>query len=426
MEHATISLQESKVRPHTTNGAMLLVLPVPFLLQDGGIYMEAQASNGVYRWLDGFDSLIIAAPAIPEELAKTSAATIVWKDVSHLRDNSRVTLVPLPWACGAAGFARTYRPTRELLKGHMRNARYLQFAIGGLVGDWAAVAALEAIRQGRRFAIHTDRVEHQVHLEVSRNKSFLRRVKARIISGLMFRYHRHLIRRCSLGLWHGSDCYDTYSPFCKTSYNIHDVHTKPEDCIDEASLQWKLADAQTSQTVSLCYAGRLDPMKAPLEWLKAVAVARDLGAPVRAVWLGDGPLRGEMESEVQRLKLADIVDLPGFVGDRNKVLSVLRKSHMMLFTHVTKESPRCLLESLISGTPIVGYQNKFAGELTSSYGGGAFTPIHDWETLGKQIALLASDRYELRRLITEAARNGQRFNDAKVFAERSELILKFC
>jgi glycosyltransferase involved in cell wall biosynthesis len=97
-----------------------------------------------------------------------------------------------------------------------------------------------------------------------------------------------------------------------------------------------------------------------------------------------------------------------------------------MFTHVTPESPRCLLESLISGTPIVGYRNKFAVDLTSSLGGGCFAEMHDWEALGKQIADLAFHRAELRQLTSEAARNGQRFSDVQVFAERSELILKFC
>jgi glycosyltransferase involved in cell wall biosynthesis len=167
-------------------------------------------------------------------------------------------------------------------------------------------------------------------------------------------------------------------------------------------------------------------MKAPLEWLKAIAAARDLSAPIRAVWLGDGPLREEAQAEVKRLHLNESVVLPGFVSDRSELLKALKTANIMLFTHVTPESPRCLLESLIAGTPIVGYQNMFAEELTSSLGGGRFVAIHDWESLGNLIADLVSDRSELRQLTIEAAQNGQRFSDVKVFAERSELISRFC
>jgi glycosyltransferase involved in cell wall biosynthesis len=411
---------------NSKNGTMLLVVPVPFLIRDGIVMMEEQARNGLKRWLAAFDHVIVAAPTIPEKVVVSGAATIIWKDVSDLLAQRCVTLLPLPWAYNVTGFLRNYQQTRKLLADYIDRVRYLQFAIGCLVGDWAAVAALEAIRQKRRFAIHTDRVEHKVLLEVSKRRGFLRRLKANVVSTLMCSYHRHLIQRCSLGLWHGSDCYHEYAPWCKTSYTIHDVHTKPEDCIDETSLRSKLDALESAETINICYAGRLDAMKAPLEWLKAIAAARDLSAPIRAVWFGDGPLREEAQAEVKRLRLNESVVLPGFVSDRSELLKALKTANIMLFTHVTPESPRCLLESLIAGTPIVGYQNKFAEELTSSLGGGRFVEIHDWESLGNLIADLVSDRSELRQLTIEAAQNGQRFSDVKVFAERSELISRFC
>ena len=405
---------------------MLLVLPVPFLVRDGIVHLEEQACNGVRKWLRHFSPLVVAAPGISPEAAASNAATVVWNDIQDLVLDGSVTLVPLPWAYAIPVFARTYRRTRELLGTHIAKNRYLQFAIGGVAGDWAAVAALEAIRQKRQFAIHTDRVEHKVLLQVTKNSGLLRRTKARVDAAVMVRYHRHLIEHCSLGLWHGSDCFEFYSPWCNNSHNIHDVHTKPEDIINEAALRTKIETIEDSSVLNICYAGRLDPMKAPDEWLKAVAVARDLKAPVRAVWFGDGPLRADAERECQRLNLGAIMHFPGFVRDRAELLSQMRRSHMLLFTHVTPESPRCLLESLLSGTPIVGYKNKFAAELTSSRGGGSFTEIHDYEALGRRIAQLAADRPQLRQLTLDAAANGRRFSDVQVFAERSELILRSC
>jgi len=69
------------------------------------------------------------------------------------------------------------------------------------------------------------------------------------------------------------------------------------------------------------------------------------------------------------LGLREVVDFPGFLSDRSELLEKLRLAHMMLFTHVTPESPRCLLEALICGTPIVGYANGFAKDLTAGRGG---------------------------------------------------------
>ena len=405
---------------------MLLVVPVPFRIRDGVVHMEEQASNGLRCWADNFEHVTIAAPTIPESMVGSMGSTIVWTDVSQLAADGSVTLVPLPWAYDLVSFLKTYRKTRRILAEHIDRAQYLQFAIGALVGDWAGVAANIAIRKERRFAVHADRVEYEVVRKVAARSGLPRRIKALIVSTLMRRYHRNLIQRCTLGLWHGSDCYHAFSPWCETSFTIHDVHTKPGDCIDPATLHTKLLDVQSAQTINICYAGRLDVMKAPLEWLKAISVARDLNTAVRAVWFGDGPLYNQMVDEIRRLKLEGIVELPGFVSDRSRLLVALRSAHMTLFTHVTPESPRCLLESLISGTPIVGYDNKFAEELTESLGGGSFVPIHDWEALGQMVAGFAANRDDLVQLINGAAQNGRRFSDVQVFAERSNLIARFC
>lgn len=96
----------------------------------------------------------------------------------------------------------------------------------------------------------------------------------------------------------------------------------------------------------------------------------------------------------------------------------------MLFTHVTPESPRCLLESLVRGTPIIGYHSEYADDLVHDCGGGVFVPLKDWEQLGNLIVRLSNDREHLSTLIQEAGKNGARFNDQAVFQERSELIKK--
>ncbi len=404
--------------------SMLIVLPVPFRSVDGELLFEEQACNGLNRWAENFAHLAVAAPTIPEYLS--ARIDFSWKPLSKLQAKKQLSLIPLPWAYGPGSFAKHYISVRKRLSTAIAQNRYLQFAIGGLVGDWAAVACLEAIAQRRRFAIHTDRVEDQVLLEVSRGQNLSRRMKATVIAALMRAYHLHLVERCSLGLWHGSDCYHTYSPYCRESHVIHDVHLGPEDSIDYQKLNAKLADVLTTPCISICYAGRLDPMKAPLDWLRAIAVARDLGANVKATWFGEGLLRAEAEAEMKRLRLEGTAMLPGFLGSRPELLDALRSSHMMVFTHVTPESPRCLLEALISGTPIVGYHSEYSRDLTATLGGGSLVPMHHWEALGQRIADLSSDRSKLKSLICEAAKNGQRFNDKAVFSERSDLIKQFC
>jgi glycosyltransferase involved in cell wall biosynthesis len=400
-------------------GSMLLVLPVPFRRQGDKLLFEKQACNGLNRWADHFSMVIAAAPQIPEEVAAKDRA-IVWEDTNGL--HPRITCIPLPWAYTLPAFLRSYQQVKSLLDTQIERCEYLQFAIGGLVGDWAAIAAREAIKRKRRFAIHTDRVESNLLRALVREKSGPRAWKISLEASLMDRYHRSLISHCSAGLWHGQECYSAYAPWSRNNYLIHDVHTKPSDGISAGELQSKLVGLASAEELRIVYAGRMAEMKAPLEWLSAIARARDLGVKLRATWFGDGELRGQMESEIARLNLGNVVRLTGFVSDRQLLLKELRDSHAMVFTHITPESPRCLLESLISGTPIIGYDNPFARDLTASHGGGTFVPIHDSKALGERIAYLSSQLQALRALIAEAAENGRRFNDQAVFGERSHII----
>ncbi|WAL58372.1 glycosyltransferase [Thermocoleostomius sinensis] len=400
---------------------MLLVLPVPFQMHNGQLLFEAQACNGLERWADNFGNVIVAAPVMPKSIAEHDR-TIVWKNTAMLDNPQRFEFVLLPWAYSLRDFFAHYRSTRTLLAKLIHRSEYLQFAISSLWGDWAAIAALEAKKQNRPYAIHTDVVDYRVILQINQDKSLPKRLKARVLSSLMQQYHQWIIRNCSLGLWHGNDCYQAYSPFCKNSHLIHDVHTKSEDGITPAQLKAKLEQCQTNAPLRICYAGRMVDMKAPLDWIRAIAHAQQLGAPLEATWYGEGPLRPAMEQLIAELGLQNVVHLAGFERDRQALLQKIREAHVMLFTHITPESPRCLIESLICGTPIIGYHSAYPEDLLRGKGGGCLVPKQDWQQLGKTLHDLAMHRPRLVQLIQQAAANGEQYSDEFVFQERSRLI----
>jgi glycosyltransferase involved in cell wall biosynthesis len=409
-----------------TPDSLYLVLPVPFRVADGVTCVEAQAANGLDRWADHFAHLTVAAPVVPAHQA-ANIPNIVWRDGATLQHRDRIEIQPLPWAYSPGPFVKQLAATRALIAVTIARSQHLQFAIGGLLGDWAAIAALEAIQQHRRYAIHTDRVEHELMQQLASTATGLRRLKIAIEAPIMARYHRHLIAHCALGLWHGDDCFRAYAPWataggCRENHLIHDVHTKPADLISDAQLATKLASLPTADTLDIVYAGRLDPMKAPLAWLQAIATARDRGARLSATWYGDGSLLAAAQAEATRLHLHDIVHFPGFLADRAALLDRIRRAHILLFTHVTPESPRILLEALVSGTPIVGFDTGYATNLLEGHGGGAIAPLQNTEALASHITTLATNRPHLVQLTHEAAKNGRRFTDAAVFAERSALI----
>ena len=406
------------------DSSMLLVLPVPFRRQGDALLFEAQACNGIAKWADNFDRLVAACPVLPEHLV-TSDGSQVWKDVREIACADRVGFVPLPWAFSVGDFVRTYSATRRLLRKHIKQCRYLQFALWGFTGDWASVAALEAIKLERPYALHIDSVNHVISRRQAIGQGIARRIKADLEAPMMKRLHAYLAGRSALGLWHGNDTYQVYSRWCRNSHNIHDIHTKPEDCITPDDCEAKARQAESASALRVCYAGRALAIKGPLDWVRAIAHARDLGATIEGTWIGDGPVLEEMRALSDELGLSSALSFPGFVSERAMVLDTIRHGHIMPFAHKTPESPRCLLESLLSGTPIIGYDNAFARDLLEGHGGGSLVPLNNWKKLGEELARLANDRNALAQLIREAGANGARFNDDAVFKERSELIKKY-
>ncbi len=181
--------------------------------------------------------MIVAAPVFPEAQAtQEDRKTMTWRDTATLAKPHRFEFVPLPWAYFPTKFLSCYPSVRASLGELISRCRYLQFAIGGLFGDWAAVAALEAHKQSRAYSIHTDRVEHEVMLRSRQGAKLKSRLKSRILAPLIATYHKQIIKNYSLGLWHSQDCYAAYSPFRKNSHLIHDIHTKPSDCIGKLEL----------------------------------------------------------------------------------------------------------------------------------------------------------------------------------------------
>jgi N-acetylglucosaminyl-diphospho-decaprenol L-rhamnosyltransferase len=405
----------------------LLVLPVPFRRQGEELWIEAQALHGLHLWLDSFETLALAAAVIPEYLAENKP------DMEWLPPDSqikkKVRLIPLPWAYRPDHFVRSLPKTKKILNSLIKESRYLQFALSGCWGDWSSVASELAIAQQRRFAVHTDRVEHEVVLRLSTDLSISRRLRAKVDAFLIEKWHRRIIRRCTLGLFHGKDTFDAYKEWMKDrrrlDYSIHNIHNIHDftDIVDDKVVQDE-AEQVKSSSLNILYTGRLAPEKAPLEWVESLRALKLQGINFKAVWAGDGALRSEFEQKLVETKLIPDVYMPGFISDRNEVGKLFRQADLFVFTHITPESPRCLLEALQFGVPIIGYDSAFARDLISKHGGGVLVPCGDWKALGDAIARIVSNPTLLAKLKQRAAREGKRFTSLAVFSERSELIKK--
>jgi glycosyltransferase involved in cell wall biosynthesis len=341
----------------------------------------------------------------------------------------RLRLEPLPWAYHPLDHLKHRAEVRQRFARWVSEHRYLCFSNLGPFGAWGSVAAAEARRQQRPYSLWFDWVLHRMPLEPGATPR--QRLKHALMAQLIERETTRAIRGAALGLFHGQTVFDAYAPLCRQPELVHDVHTHPEDAISDDDLAAKLArqvsGLDARRPLRIGYVGRVHPMKAPFDWIEALARAAEvLGAErIQATWLGDGPLLDAARERVRSLGVEANIRFEGFVADRSRLLAFLREQDLLLFCHITPESPRALVEALISGTPLLGYDSAYARQLVAERGGAILTPLSDTKALTTALIRLADDPQALAELTRQAATARAIYNDEAVFAHRSELIKRF-
>lgn len=142
--------------------------------------------------------------------------------------------------------------------------------------------------------------------------------------------------------------------------------------------------------------------------LRAIALARDRGVPIRYTIIGDGPLRGSLEALTDRLGLNRIVTFCGW-QDQDTVAEQIHCNDIMLAPSVTDRTgdqegiPVTLMEAMASGLVVVSTRHSGIPELVTDGHSGLLADERDVEGLADALVRLHDDE-ELRERIRIAAR----------------------
>ncbi len=400
--------------------SLLIILPVFLQEWDKTIWLDEQACNGLRLWLENFESVTLAAVLNPRLHSKEG-----YKSVELIERRSRLDVFPLPYSYTPLSFMRNYRKTVKLIDSLIGTHQYLSFAIGGFWGDWGSFACLRAFRKKRVYSVWTDRVEHDIILLDAQNKKGIKKIYYFLLAKVSQALNNKAIKKASLGLFHGNDCYNTYSSLLKTSFCVHDIHLSSKYHITKEEVEQKVDGINSGRPLKILYVGRVVPMKGPEDWVEVMKNLISAGIPFEARWAGVGDLKDQITEKIRKQGMDNTIKFIGMVSNREELLNMMKESDLFVFCHKTQESPRCLIEALISGCPIVGYRTPYPVDLVSQFGGGLFVEKNNVEELTDCIINIARDR-ELRiKLVQEAAQSGSLYSDTIVFKNRSELIKKY-
>lgn len=141
--------------------------------------------------------------------------------------------------------------------------------------------------------------------------------------------------------------------------------------------------------------GRLDPQKAPLALLDGFAEIASRLPDAHLLYVGDGPLRGDIESRARARNLSNRVHFSGRVAD---VAPLLRGADCFALASRWEGMPNAVLEAMAAGLPVVITRVEGTGELIDSGVTGVLVDGDSAESLGGAIASLLADPEAAREM----------------------------
>lgn len=164
-----------------------------------------------------------------------------------------------------------------------------------------------------------------------------------------------------------SHCVDQYVAVSETVADVHRrlCHLRPDlvsvipngvdvDAIRQAvPADRKSIQCDESDWIILCV-GRLTDQKAPLDVLNAFVrlkqQRKSTPSNLKMVFVGDGPLRPQIESRIQSAGLQNDVRVPGWRPD---VWGLMKSSNLLVLASRWEGLPNVVLEAQAAGLPVV-------------------------------------------------------------------------
>jgi len=167
------------------------------------------------------------------------------------------------------------------------------------------------------------------------------------------------------------------------------------------------------------FVGRLAPIKQVDLLLRALVIVKREMGEIRAVIVGDGPLRPELETLSATLGLGDAVE---FAGQREDVSSILEKSRVFVLTSKTEGLSLALMEAMMAGLPAVVSDVGDLRDLVRHDENGFLVDVQTPDKFAERIAAILKDR-ALRERFAKAARSAMEKHGIPCVVKQWDAIL---
>jgi len=164
--------------------------------------------------------------------------------------------------------------------------------------------------------------------------------------------------------------------------------------------------------------GALAREKDPVTFVRAVAAARERVRDLRALLVGDGPLRGAVEAEIARLGMSDALRLTGHRVDAD---AIIMAADLLALSSIEEGLGSVLLDAMAFAKPVVATDAGGIPEAVVHEVTGLIVPSGDAQAMGEAIARVASDRELAARLAAGARERAPRYSMDEVVRRTAAL-----
>lgn len=150
--------------------------------------------------------------------------------------------------------------------------------------------------------------------------------------------------------------------------NVDEIRERSREPLSDADLAW-----YETPGAHACVVARMSPEKNHAELLRALAAVSDkLPRTVKLTFLGDGPLRLELEELIGSLGLQSLVRMRGLVDNPH---AHVKRADTMILPSLHEGQPLVILEALTVGTPVVATDTPGSRSVLRNGELGALVPV---------------------------------------------------
>lgn len=165
--------------------------------------------------------------------------------------------------------------------------------------------------------------------------------------------------------------------------------------------------ADPQEVLRLVFVGRMSVQKNPVFLARVLSTLR--GQPWRAVFLGDGPLREEMEAELHRGGVMTQCEMRGW-ADAKTVCAALNVSDVLVMPSLSEGLPVAAIEAVSYGLAIIGSQIPGLADVLQDGVNGWALPVSDAYAWKHALLAALQDREELRRRQVASLQMARKFD----------------